>query len=546
MCFTTIQRFSPDIVLKIPLALHFRSPLVGIRCLKNGDVTLASSAKLNTDRQLAALRPDDRARDHNIVGSPGLTLRVYNSGAKQFELRYTGLNGSRRRLLLGVYPDLSLALARKKAAAARVQIVEGRDPAEERQLERQRARTDETLDELAEEYWEAAKVGLHGGRKRPKRAITIENERSIWRNHITKPLGRMRYRELRRAGVKVFVRSLVVDKKLAAGSVASIAGLLQSVLNYAVLEEKLEANPVAGLARPLAMVSRDRMFDDAGLKVIWDAAITAETPLTDEEIRKNVARPEPVTGLAMQLLMLTLTRRNEVAGAMKCEVDLSAGQWTIPTARAKAKHIHVVPLTQEVREVFAKAFALDPASPFVFPSAHVADQHIETRAITRAFARICTRTRMPQRSPHDVRRTGATALTGRYGVSRFIVGLVLGHTPNDGAAVTAVYDRHTYLPEKLAALTAWANHLTGKSVTPMGDQSTVEGAVRTADLTPAKQEAHELVRRGDLHQAVLLLGMKAARRSDASEVHLEILTRAGLDYAGRGDVSELQRWIDGF
>jgi hypothetical protein len=66
-------------------------------------------------------------------------------------------------------------------------------------------------------------------------------------------------------------------------------------------------------------------------------------------------------------------------------------------------------------------------------------------------------------SPHDLRRTGATALTSeRIGIQRFIVSRVLNHASDtgDAAAVTAVYDRHAYLPEKRKALDAWAALLT--------------------------------------------------------------------------------------
>lgn len=63
-------------------------------------------------------------------------------------------------------------------------------------------------------------------------------------------------------------------------------------------------------------------------------------------------------------------------------------------------------------------------------------------------------------SPHDFRRSGATTLTGeRYGIRRFIVGKVLSHDPKEGAAVTAVYDRNEYLPDKRVALAAWASHV---------------------------------------------------------------------------------------
>ena len=59
--------------------------------------------------------------------------------------------------------------------------------------------------------------------------------------------------------------------------------------------------------------------------------------------------------LAIQLLMLTLTRRNEVAGARKSEFDLQAGLWVIPAERAKADHRHVIPLSQPALSVLAES-----------------------------------------------------------------------------------------------------------------------------------------------------------------------------------------------
>lgn len=121
-------------------------------------------------------------------------------------------------------------------------------------------------------------MGLHGGRRRPKREVTLSNERQVWRNHIRVSLGARPFIEIRRADIKVFMRKLVTDSGLAAASVASIGALLHAVLGFAVLEERIEANPAPGLARPLALTSRERMFDDAALRTLWDAASEASVP----------------------------------------------------------------------------------------------------------------------------------------------------------------------------------------------------------------------------------------------------------------------------
>lgn len=416
---------------------------------------------LSTDRQIAALKPERRHFEVGVEGSRGLRIRVFSTGTKNFEFRYTSPSGERRRLPLGTYPDISLAEARARIAALRVAVLEGGDPVGARGAKRRRVPEEETLDALAEDYWKASAIGLHGGRKRPKRESTIKNERQLWANHIKAKLGSRAFAEIRRADIKAFMRDLVTESGLSAASVAAIGAVLQGVMGFAVHEDRLEANPVLGLAKPLALISRERLFDDDALRTIWNAARIATQPREPGEKTAGVhARLEPEMGLAIQLLMLTLTRRTEAAEARKSEFDRKAGLWTIPSERAKAKHLHVVPLSREGLRVIDEAWGLDPDSPFLFPSTRKPGQPLDAHALTRAFARTCERQGLTLGSPHDVRRSGATTLTGRYGVSRFIVGMLLGHTAKEGAAVTSVYDRHTYIPEKRAALTLWAGHLT--------------------------------------------------------------------------------------
>ena len=87
-------------------------------------------------------------------------------------------------------------------------------------------------------------------------------------------------------------------------------------------------------------------------------------------------------------------------------------------------------------------------------------------AITHAVGRIraASRKTSPKRplaniTPHDVRRTCATFITGeRIGLPRFIVSRVLNQMTDTGgaAAVTRVYDRKEYLSEKRKALDPWS------------------------------------------------------------------------------------------
>jgi hypothetical protein len=67
---------------------------------------------------------------------------------------------------------------------------------------------------------------------------------------------------------------------------------------------------------------------------------------------------------------------------------------------------------------------------------------------------------------HDLRRSTATGMA-RIGVQPHVVEAVLNHQSGSKGGIAGIYNLNTYLPEKTAALTMWAEHViavvTGKS-----------------------------------------------------------------------------------
>ncbi|NWE53363.1 Arm DNA-binding domain-containing protein [Brevundimonas sp. P7753] len=140
---------------------------------------------ITTDRQISSLKPLDCRFERRVSGARGLSLRVWPSGLRQFEVRFAVKDGPRRRVILGDYPAVSLADARQKATQLRLELLKGVDPVAERAAAQIPAPPQDSLDEVAETYWAAAELGLHGGRRRPKRPRTIANERHLWKRHIS-------------------------------------------------------------------------------------------------------------------------------------------------------------------------------------------------------------------------------------------------------------------------------------------------------------------------------------------------------------------------
>ncbi|WP_051669967.1 MULTISPECIES: integrase arm-type DNA-binding domain-containing protein [unclassified Methylomonas] len=95
--------------------------------------------KLNTDKTYRAAKPKDK--DHTVNDGGGLTLLVKTNGSKLWRFIYR-FDRKQNRLSFGVYPEVSLEQARRKAEEARSQIANGIDPSETRKqakIERQQA-----------------------------------------------------------------------------------------------------------------------------------------------------------------------------------------------------------------------------------------------------------------------------------------------------------------------------------------------------------------------------------------------------------------------
>lgn len=95
-----------------------------------------------TDAAIKALKPKEKL--YKIVDRDGMYVVVQPSGAIVFRLDYR-LNSRRETLTLGRYgpAGLSLARAREKVVDARRAIAEGRSPAQEKQREKRRLRSEE-------------------------------------------------------------------------------------------------------------------------------------------------------------------------------------------------------------------------------------------------------------------------------------------------------------------------------------------------------------------------------------------------------------------
>lgn len=447
-----------------------------------------------TDKAVAAAKADAGKRlELWDATTPGLCLRVTDSGRKVFVYRYRTEDGRQPRLTLGAYapPAFTLADAREAAARIRVQVQDGNDPAGEKKRRRALAKAQplKTFNDLADAFLEASENGQWRPRNKKKRERTVRDERAILTRHIRPVLGELRLEEIDRATIRALLRKMIA-KGIGAQTNRTHA-VIRQAFAYALGEERLTVNPAAGLPPQADEAARERVLTDTELKTLWRGLQSPgglRKPArkgSSDSVPLYVGRP---LAIAVQLCALLLQRRNEVAGMALDELDLERGVWTIPAARMKGGQAHVVPLPPKAVDLIREAVELakagrDEAPPVVFPGARDPSHSIRPDSVTHVMRDVMAALGLKNASPHDLRRTGATNLASeRLAVTPFIVSKVLGHRSDYGgaAAVTlAHYALHDYAPEKRRALDAWQALL----LDIVGEES------RAVNVTPLRSRA---------------------------------------------------------
>ncbi|MBA3067830.1 MAG: tyrosine-type recombinase/integrase [Hyphomonas sp.] len=374
------------------------------------------------------------------AGVPGLILKVMGTGAKSYAVVYRDQTGRQREPNLGDARVLTLDQARKAAldVLSGVQM-HGKDPVAERQARRKEAalRKEQTLAKLWHLYIEDCL------KRRAESRNTLEQ--MSYRKHLEPFFGAMPVDEITLDQLAARLQQIVTQSGPAAANTA--LEVIRQMLNFAI-QRGWTSNNVAAVLKPFPKVSRERVATEEELGEIWRAL----------ELSKRSGRSDSIAcTLCLQLCLLTLQRRGEVAGIQFQEIDWKAKLWTIPGPRTKNKKgPHAVPLSDLAIEILKQAYA-GRGSGFAFAgrNGEALDPHVPTRA----FARLNASLGIDGLTVHDLRRTGATLLTSeRLNVMGEIVSRILNHTP-PGPAITQVYNRNTYLPQKRAALDAWAKEV---------------------------------------------------------------------------------------
>jgi integrase len=376
-------------------------------------------AKALTDISIKNMRPA-AARREIPDRTPLLYLVVQPSGKRRFVLRYRIASRSRKLTLTA---GLSLAAARKIAAAAALDLEGGIDPAAARAAERAKAAaaTADTVD-----HWVAQFLDRHVRAR--LRVSTQYQHRHIFQNIVLPAWSGRLVHDLKRRDVIALIEHVAEGRPVMANRTLAA---LSRFFGFLCERDIIAASPCAGVKRPATEQARDRVLDDGEVRALWVACEAVGGP----------------AGACMKLLLLLGQRRGEVAAMCRSEID-DGGTWTIPASRMKGKQAHSLPLPARALKIIDTVPAVGGGDR-VFPPVQFA--HVKARLDAHMQPKTPWRT-------HDLRRTVASGMA-RLGVPVAVVEKILAHRSGTFAGIVGVYQRHTFVPEMRTALERWCEHV---------------------------------------------------------------------------------------
>lgn len=397
----------------------------------------------------------------------GFAVRVTAQGTKVFHLQYKAA-GKVKRLALGEYGPVTVEQARKRAEIARGEVKAGGDP-KALQVAGQKAARDATkadaftLRKLAS-TWRELHLDVN---RRPRYAA--ESERTI---HLALPAWLDRPASAITAEV---IREAMdnITRTRGPGAARQAHRLLRAAFEWTKRRGALARNPMGDMAPVTKGRDRDRALTDAELAAVWNAAGKLGHPY----------------GPFIRLLMLTLQRREDVAGMTWAEVSPDLTTWTQPASRTKNGRPHIVHLAPAARAILRAAPRFEGCALVFTNSGRTAlsgfspaKARLDRQVPQDRAERGEKPTELAPWRFHDLRRTGVTTMA-RLGIPSDVADRILNHAASASkSGVKAVYQMHEFTRERERALTRWASHVL--SVASAG-----EGAGNVLPMVPRKRKA---------------------------------------------------------
>jgi integrase len=408
------------------------------------------------DSTIRALRLEQGKTQSKHSDGDNLFVRVTHTG-KRFELRYY-FNDKERLLVLGQYPALSLAQARKDAKAVRDKVSQGIDPI----ADRERNRAAEAANKAVKQAQQAIDsntfklIALEWFDRVVKQECKPSHARVVQlrlNNYLFPKLGHLPITTIRNADVRKVLEAIGnKGHDETAKRVRIIAG---QVFRYAINTDRAEHDPTAAL-RDVLKAPRATHF---------------AAPIEPKELAPilKAIKSYDTNRIAAALTSLTpylLVRPGELRTMQWSQIDWETNEWRFNTSKTDTDH--VVPLASQVIDQLKALQRLTGSSVWVFPSVRDFSKCAHENTVINVLRSIGIN--QNQATAHGFRATARTILDEVLNQPVDLIEHQLAHKVKD--PLGRAYNRTKHLPARHTMMQLWADYLDGlandSNVVPLG------------------------------------------------------------------------------
>lgn len=366
----------------------------------------------------------------------GLYLLVQPTGAKYWRLDYR-FAGKRKTLAIGVYPDVSLLVARERREDARKMLANGADPGAVKKAQKAAvvALSENSFEQVARE-WHTKNLHNWKQSNADKLINLLQNDIFPWLGK--RPIGEISAPELLQTIRRIESRGVLETAHRA----RSLCG---QIFRYAVATGRAQRDPASDLRGALPAVKHKHHSSITDPKAIGHL-------LRDIDGYSGTF----IVKCALRLSPLVFLRPGELRQAEWTEIDLDKAEWRIPAGRMKMNAVHIVPLATQAVEILREIHPLTGAGKYVFPTTYSATRPMSENTLRVALRRLGYTNDIM--TPHGFRSMASTLLN-EQGFNRDAIERQLAHAERNG--VRAAYNYAEYLPDRRRMMQHWADYLGG-------------------------------------------------------------------------------------
>lgn len=383
---------------------------------------------------VAVRKAQPQAKQFKMTDGEGLYLLVHPAGGKYWRFDYR-IDGKRKTLAIGTYPDVSLKLARDKKTEARRQLAGGIDPNEfKKSTKRSR------IEASANSFEHVAREWLH---KFSPKWSEEHTERMMRRfeKDVFPYIGKKPVSQIDAPELLTLLRR--IESRGALDTAHRALANSGQVFRYAIATGRASQDPTPALKGALPPIRKKH-----------HASITNPKEISGLLRAIDGYQGQFVTKCALRLQPYCFVRPGELRHAEWKEINFETSEWRIPAEKMKMKDVHIIPLSKQALAVLTELKPLTGNGKYVFPSLRSAQRPMSENTVNGALRRLgFTKDEM---TGHGFRSMASTLLN-EQGWNKDAIERQLAHGERD--EVRASYNFAEYLPERRKMMQAWADYL---------------------------------------------------------------------------------------